>query len=84
MSNTSATLLRSLPINQKRFIITSLCNKYRFFIKLYTTSNTETVKICHSQFSSDLRSVIIEKHTKKFKESLTKVNYSYSSHVCNV
>jgi len=52
-------------------------------MKLFKTSNIETVQTCQFQFSFELPSVIIEKRTKKFKDSLTKINYwySYTSHV---
>jgi len=50
-------------------------------MKLFRTSNIDIVKTCHLQFSFDLPSVIIEKRAKKFKDSLTKVNYSYTNHV---
>jgi len=68
----SAILLRSLSINQTDlksldFVIN------RFFMKLFRTSNTDTVKTCQLQFVFELPSVIIEKRTKKFKDSLTKV-----------
>jgi len=53
----------------------------RFFMKLFRTSNIDTVKTCQLQFSFDLPSVIIEKRAKKFKDSLTKVKYSYTNHV---
>jgi len=33
------------------------------------------------QFTFDLPSVIIEKRATKFKDSLTKVNYTYANHV---
>ena len=56
----------------------------RFFVKLFRTSNIDTVKTCQLQFSFDLLSVIIEKRAKKFKDSLTKVNYSYTNHVCGL
>jgi len=36
-------------------------------------------KTCQLHFSFDLPSVIIEKRAKKFKDSLTKVNYSYTN-----
>jgi len=45
-------------------------------VKLFRTSNIETVLICQLQFS-----FITEKRTDKFKDSLTKANYSYSRHV---
>jgi len=50
-------------------------------MKLFRTSNTDTVKTCQLQFSFYLPSVIIEKRAKKFKDSFTKVNYSYTNHV---
>ena len=50
-------------------------------MKLFRTSNIDTVKTCQLQFSFDLPSVIIEKRAKKFKDNLTKVKYSYTNHV---
>jgi len=50
-------------------------------MKLFRTSNIDTVKTCHLQFTFDLPSVIIEKRAKKFKDSRTKVKYTYSNHV---
>jgi len=49
----------------------------RFFVKLFRTSNTETVKHSSCTSRSIFKSVIIEKRTNKIKESLTKVNYLY-------
>jgi len=49
-------------------------------MKLFKTSNSDTVKTCQLQFTFDLPSVIIEKRAKKFKDSLTKVNYTYTNH----
>jgi len=46
----------------------------RFFMKLFRTSNIDTVKTGQLQFTFDLPSVIIEKRAKKFKDSLTEVN----------
>ena len=52
-----------------------------FFMKLFRTSNIDTVKTCQLQFTFDLPSVIIEKRAKKFKDSLTKVKYTHTNHV---
>ena len=82
MFTNSAILLRSLPINQETDLKSLLdFVKNRFFMKLFRTSNTDTVKTCQLQFTFDLPSVIIEKRAKKFKYSLTKVKYTYSNHV---
>jgi len=40
-------------------------------VKLVITCDTESVKICHLHFSSDLPSVIIEKRSKEFKEIIS-------------
>jgi len=50
-------------------------------MKLFRTSNIDTVKTCQLQFTFDLPSVTVEKRAKKFKDSLTKVNYTYTNHV---
>ena len=44
-------------------------------MKLFRTSNIDTVKTCQLQFTFDLPSVIIEKRAKN-NDSLTKVNYT--------
>ena len=41
--------------------------KIRFFMKLFRTSNIDTVKTCQLQFTFDLPSVIIEKRAKNLK-----------------
>ena len=50
-------------------------------MKLFRTSNIDTVKTCQLQFTFDLPSVIIEKRAKKCKDSLTKVKYTYTNRV---
>jgi len=59
-------------------------------MKLFRTSNTDTVKTCQLQFTFDLPTgdketrylgMIIEKRAEKIKDSLTKVNYTYANHV---
>ena len=50
-------------------------------MKLFRTSNIDTIKTCQLQFTFDLPSMIIEKRAKKIKDSLTKVNYTYTNHV---
>jgi len=50
-------------------------------MKLFKTFNIDTVKTCQLQFTFDLPSVIIEKRAKKIKDSLSKVNYTYTNHV---
>jgi len=65
MSTSSAMLLTEVcpltktDLKSLDFVIT------RFLIKLFRTSNIETVKTWQLQFSFDLPSVIIEKRTKK-------------------
>ena len=43
----------------------------RLFMKLFKTSDIDTVKICQLQFSFPLPSAVIEKRTRKFIHSLT-------------
>jgi len=45
----------------------------RFFMKLFRTSNIDTVKTCQLQFAFDLPSVIIEKRAKNLKIVLLKL-----------
>jgi len=42
-------------------------------MKLFRTSNIDTVKTCQLQFTFDLPSVIIEKHAKNLKIVLLKL-----------
>jgi len=46
----------------------------RFFMKLFRTSNIDTVKTCQLQFIFDLPSVIIEKRAKNLNVVLLKLN----------
>ena len=45
----------------------------RFSMKLFRTSNIDTVNTCQLQFTFDLPSVIIEKRAKKLKIVLLKL-----------
>jgi len=47
-------------------------------VKLFTTSDVDTAKICPLQLSLDPPSSIIEKRAEKFKDSVVKPTYLHS------
>jgi len=59
--------------NKLCYIVVIRLEANRFFMKLFRTSNIDTVKTYQLQFSFDLPSVIIEKRAKNLKIVLLKL-----------